>query len=962
MFEFCIRKMLRNKWMVACLLVGFVISTAVMTCIPIYTGSILQRMLVKDLEAEQTESGLYPGNYSITLQTTQQNMSEQEKRELPERFRALEQELNEEELASLGIPLTASSRQYQYLDSYVQVGLNTEKTHKEAMALTGREDFFDHCKLVAGEFPSTEAQDGVIEVMLTEEGLNFYQTALGKTLELCPYEEGGPSQQLRVVGVYTYQEMDDLYWYYPINNYKRTAMMDYGLFQELFGTQGEMLIDNARWLSTFDYHEVQMNQVPELFNRLSLLEQKLNGIGSVSFPADSVFAEYQQRQEELNLTLQALLAPVVLMLFFYLFMVSSLIMEHEKNDISLLKSRGANNLQVLSEALMKNGLVALAAVIPGTLCGLLICKVLGLSNGFLELVDRKNMEVSFQLDSEYLLGLLAVFLIGFLAVIIPAIQASRLSIVEYKRKKVKFFKGAWWKKLGIDVILIALSAYGLYNYQNMSESLAESDTGMLAHIDPSLFLITAVLILGLGLLFVRLFPYLVRLVFAIGKRRWPPALYASFLSVSRSRGKDQFIILFLILTVALAMFHATAARTLNSFMEDRVLYAAGAGLTLELNFPYQESYYKLEEGESSEEGKLVPASKDDEGYLIRSVTYQDIPFQPFLEVKGVETGTKVFRKESVTLSNDSDTWSRVQLMGVIPHEFADVLWMRDDLLPHHINEYLNLLAADPRYVLLSTSMQEEGLKVGDEIEISWQNQPYTMDCVVAGFVDYWPSFNPVRSGDDSGLSSETPELVVANYNLIQAQMRFEPYEVWLDLDDTTLHADIYQDIQEQKLPVSGIVDASQNLIQVKNDPMLQGINGSLTLSFVVTLTVSLIGFLIFWILNLKERTLQFGVLRAMGLSKRSLLVMLGMEQLMITGGSVLAGILIGLLVNRLTVPMLQYLYAPSEQVPPFTVYMEASDYVKIFVVIGLMLLIGIGVLLYMVNRIKIDQALKLGED
>ena len=100
----------------------------------------------------------------------------------------------------------------------------------------------------------------------------------------------------------------------------------------------------------------------------------------------------------------------------------------------------------------------------------------------------------------------------------------------------------------------------------------------------------------------------------------------------------------------------------------------------------------------------------------------------------------------------------------------------------------------------------------------------------------------------------------------------------------------------------------------------------------------------------------------MGLSKHSLLLMLGAEQLMITGGSVLAGVGIGLLVNRLTVPMLQYLYAPSEQVPPFLVYMEASDYVKIFVVIGLMLLLGIGVLLYMINRIKIDQALKLGED
>ena len=69
---------MRNKWMVACLLIGFIISTAVITCIPIYTGSILHRMLIKDMEARQEETGLYPGNYSVTLRAIQPNMQEEE--------------------------------------------------------------------------------------------------------------------------------------------------------------------------------------------------------------------------------------------------------------------------------------------------------------------------------------------------------------------------------------------------------------------------------------------------------------------------------------------------------------------------------------------------------------------------------------------------------------------------------------------------------------------------------------------------------------------------------------------------------------------------------------------------------------------------------------------------------------------------------------------------------------------
>lgn len=964
MFEFCVRKMMRNKWMVACLLIGFIISTAVITCIPIYTGSILHRMLIKDMEARQEETGLYPGNYSVTLRAIQPNMQEEELEKALDTFFLLEKKIDEDNIASLGVPVVVSSKQYRYVDSYVKVVRGTSRDRKEAMNLTGRKDLFDHCSLIAGKFPSSQKNGEIIEVMLTEEGLNFFELSLGDTFDLTPYKERYPAQKLKVVGVYTYKDPGDLYWNSKIEDHKKNAMMDFGLFQDLFVEGETPLIDSANWYYTFDYHDLQMDQVSTVTSRLGQLKSTVGEDASVVFKALEVFRSYTERHENLNMTLQVLLAPVTLMLFFYIFMVSSLIMEHEKNDIALLKSRGANNLQIFSETIMKNGIIALVAVVPGTLAGIFICKVLGLSNGFMELVGRKNINVDFHLNSSYFLGLFSVFMIGFLAIMIPAVQASRMSIVEYKRKKGKFFKGAWWQKIGIDFILIAVSAYLIYNYTNMSRSLSHSDTGMLSYIDPALFLINALLILGLGLLFLRVFPYLIKLIFLIGKRAWSPQLYASFLSVSRSKGKDQFIILFIILTVALAMFHATAARTLNTFMEDRVNYAVGTDMVLGISLPYQDSYYKVAESEEGEETKLEPASPDEEGYLVHSVTYLDIPFQPFEEIKGVGSATKVFQKPGTTVSRGSDDWNDVQLMGITPHEFAKVAWMRSDLLPYHINEYLNLLAEDPRMMLLSSSMKERGLKVGDEIQVAWKDQPYAMDGIVAGFVDYWPSFNPVKSDkqDTETDPDKAPALVIANYSLIQAQMRLEPYEIWLSLDGDITHAEVYQDIQDKKLPVAEVEDAGQQIIQIKNDPMLQGINGSLTLSFVITLAISFIGFLIFWILNLKERTLQFGVLRAMGLSRRSLLLMLGCEQLMITGGAVAAGILIGLLVNKLTIPLLQYLYAPSEQVPPFSIYMDPSDYVKIFVVIALMILFGVLILGRMISKIKIDQALKLGED
>jgi putative ABC transport system permease protein len=108
--------------------------------------------------------------------------------------------------------------------------------------------------------------------------------------------------------------------------------------------------------------------------------------------------------------------------------------------------------------------------------------------------------------------------------------------------------------------------------------------------------------------------------------------------------------------------------------------------------------------------------------------------------------------------------------------------------------------------------------------------------------------------------------------------------------------------------------------------------------------------------------LQFGIFRAMGLSVKNLIGMLVCEQILISGTAILTGIIIGGITSELFVPLLQMVYSAAQQVPPFKVAAAREDYIRIYSVVLVMLGIGLSVLGVIISRIKIHQAIKLGED
>lgn len=964
MLRMVLRKMLNTPWMIICLLIGSILAVAMVSSIPMYTDGVLQRMLVRDLESYQIDTGFYPGRYLVKGSFYSQYQEE----DRAKAYRVFEKKITEELIKEIGLPYVTSTRNLtmDYLTTLPEVQ-REEEPKKRNIKVDALQYLEDHINIIHGRLFSNKKTDDYYEVMVTEQAMQQMDFRLDEVYIVNDLVGRlDVPMKFKVVGVFDIKDLQDPYWFQGLWAYKNAFLMDFNLLQKSFIQTDSPLITNAQWYFAYDYHKMTLENIKGVLAANKIQQRYYSQYRSLEwkFPAIPILDKYNQRETQLKLILWVLQVPILLMLAFYLFMVSQLIIDNDKNEIAVMKSRGASGIQIFFSYLIESLLLSGVALLAGPPLGLLLCTVLGSSNGFLEFVQRTALPLSLS-PKAYQYSLWAILLF-MTTILVPASLASRTSIVQYKQKKARGSKQPIWKKLYLDVLILAIAAYGLYSYnirQGIIGLTGVKGTELTA--DPLLFLISTMFIIGAGLVFLRIYPFIISLIFWLGKKIWSPVLYASFIQVGRSGGQNQFLMLFIIVTLSIGIFNANAARTTNINFEEKIRYEMGADIIIDAYWPNNAP--SPMSPESGMPGSPANIETSDE-----PIQYQEPPFEPFQSLPGVEVATKVLMKDKVSITGLSQRADQVQLMGIIPDEFGKLAWFRQDLLPYNINDYLNFLAQDPRALLLSSSLREKfNLKEGDSVFVTWGDQGY-LEGIVYAFVDYWPTYNPtskqanatsdVKTTDVKASVIETPDIIIANYSYIRAKMALEPYEVWIGKATDATSQTIYDGIEDKDINITALQDTDQMIINMKNDPMVQGTNGVLTLGFIVTMAVSTIGFLIYWILSIQRRALNFGIFRAMGLSSKKVIGMLIWEQILISGVAIIMGILIGSLSSELFVPLLQLGQSAAQQVPPFHVVTNRSDYIRVYSLVSIMLTLGILVLGIIVSRIKIAQAIKLGED
>ena len=940
MIGFVFQKMWSKKWMILSLLLGNLLLVAIAAAGPMYSEAALQRTLTRNLSDYYVGNNKHPGTILLW------SYSDSKKAQY-ERWEQSE-ELFDQMLGELDIPVCYRVDQY-YKDS-VRAVSDIEIKGKQELAdykLTSYTDVEDHIRIIQGEMCSEEIKDNIIEVIVSEKTYVTHRLMLGQELEL-PKEKNAAEEayKIRITGVFENDREQDDYWLSSPADWDNVLLMDAELFRELFVTP-DSPIKNVRteWYAVLDYAKMQGDRVSYYLDVLAKYQEEFRELGTqnLSVYAQKVFENFIMSEQKANITIGVLLVPIFVLLAAFIFMVSGQMLAMEQNEIAVYKSRGANKGQIISVYLIQSACIAVFSFAGGIPLGVFTCKVLGASNSFLEFVNRAALPV--EVGMKVILVALAAALFSVCTMVLPVFKYADVNIVAHKRGKNRAQKSPLWQRLFLDVFLLGASGYGLYQYNSQREYLAQKVLDGAA-LDPILYICSSLFMIGAGLFILRIFPWVVRLIFRIGQRWWSPALYTSFLRIIRTRSNQGFLMIFLILTVAMGVYNAQVARTINANEEDKIRYLNGADIVLQ------------EVLESDEQAAGTMSGQDASGMA----AYEAADFGKYLNLDGIESVTQVIVDKNSSVTMAGGEIKNVMLMGIHTKEFGETAWFKESLLPLHYHEYLNAISQNSQAILVSSNFQELfGYKLGDVLTYTTRQGKYMMG-VICGFVDYWPSYAPVtlRKGKD-GLYSETDNfLIVAHLSQIQASGWEAPGQIWVKTKGAS--GFLYDFAEKNNIKYSMFEDAAAQLIRMKNDPIFQGTNGILTIGFICILLLCTIGFLIYWILSIQSRTLQFGIFRAMGMSMREVFTMLINEQIFITGVSLGAGVLVGVFTSKLFVPLIQIAYSSADQVLPLEIVSLSSDYIRLFAVIGAVILICMIILGVLISKIKISQALKLGED
>ena len=928
--------MWHKKWMFICLLLGSILLIATAASYPMYRNAVSNRMLQDEFGQSLEDNGEWPAMIDMVIMSKKNEngtaMSGMEKitAELPK---------------TLGLTEKNAILFYALTSADAHSMMNREDSDDRSIRLAYMSNIDEHITFLDGDIYSETGVDenGYIEVIINESAMLSLDVVVGECYEFNGLKDvEGNILRIKIAGIFKEDNNSDFYWQNSGEALQMMFFMNDSLFRTMFtGANAGKYSITCHYNVLFQYDDVQASDVADLVSKTNYLTEESNYKSVVSTPDYmNVLSVYTNKESRINTTLFILQIPVMLLLCAFLFMISCQMYELEQNDISVLKSRGASRGQIFRLYLYQNMVLSILGMLVGLPLGSLFCRILGSANNFLEFKIKRSLTVSYNTDVFLYAGVAV--LVSILIMTVPALKHSKLSIVNLKQKKA-LKKRSWWEKCFLDVIFLGVSIYGFYSYSRNTDSLLQNALKGEA-LDPLLYISSSLFILGAGMLLLRLQPLLVGLIYLIRRKKWHPASYASFMETMKNGRKQQYIMLFMILTVSLGMFNAVSARTILQNTLDNTEYLDGADIIM------QETW------------------KDNSAFVGSDPSIEFQYYEPdyarFTGLKGAQCYTKVLDETKAYVTISGTERQSVEVMGIHTKEFGTITSVADEILAKPYYQYLNDLAVNAEGVLVSADFRSVlGYKEGDLL-VFYNASGERARGVIVGFFDYWPSYEPTTVTLDEGnnVNKTANYLIVGHLSTLQQYWGTTPYQVWISVKDNENTDFFYQWIANNNITLSSYTDRDKDVETVTEDPLLQGMNGVLTMSFIVMIILCAVGYLIYWIMSIRSREMMFGVLRAFGMHKEEILQMLINEQIFSGIYSIFAGILIGTIAYKMFVPMLQMAYSTTAQVLPLVLITETSDMVRLYLVVSATMVLCIVILTLLVNKLNITKALKLGEE
>jgi putative ABC transport system permease protein len=945
------KRLLAQRWLALATVAGLIAAVALVISIPLYADAVYYRILEQQLSAANSSDYVKRPPFVFMFRYIGAFHGAVDLEEISQ----VDTYLSGPATRELGLPNTRLVR-------YIKTD-NLRLFPRETVAYADVTDPLEwvnigfisdleaQISLVEGAFPAVSTDpDSPMEVMFSDRMADQLGLQAGEdyvVYQSSRTEAGRSTFQLpiRISGIWRAADPASDFWFY-----NETALTDVLLVpEETYVTRvaPAMVTETylALWYMVMDGADVTTSEVGTLLRRISQVEQRAatllrNTQLSVS-PVDGL-RRYQRSAGLLTTLLYAFSIPILGLLIAFIGLVVGLAVSRQRNEVAVLRSRGASVGQIVGisglEALML-GLLSLLIAIP---LSYLIAMLIGSTRSFLNFTGDVDLRLNFN-ETAFNAGLLALGL-TFLAQILPTFGAARFTIVTYKQEQARTMRPPWWQRMWFDVLLLIPAGYGLYLLRQQGSIAIGGQITSSSSIfeNPLLFLVPALGIFALALFTLRLLPGIMNALAWISARTNSVGLLMASRYLARNRGLYTAPLLLLVLTLSLVAFTTSLAQTLDDHLRDRTYYQVGADARLiELG--------SAPPDESSSPGGAAPTNAAAEQ---TQISWTFVPVSEHLRVPEVKAVSRFATFEgSIQLQG---SWNTIRFAGIDRLDFPNVAFWRRDFAPATLGALMNSLALSHDAVLLPrTLMRQNAIAVGDtiQVQVARYGVRSQMSMKVMGEFNYFPTWY-----------SEDGPLLVANLDYLFEQLGGEfPYDVLVkvapDVDFTQLSRDLRAyDIQ--------VVDwrSSQEAIEIaQQQPERQGLFGVLSVGFLAAAILTVLGFLLYTLFSFRRRFIELGTLRAIGLSTGQMAALLAWELAFLVLVGIGIGTLLGVWMSDLFIPYLQVGTRAIDLTPPFIVGIVWPAIFRIYVLFGLLFVAALAVLVSLLMRMKIFQAIKLGE-
>lgn len=848
---------------------------------------------------------------------------------------------------ALGLPLTALVRHVrtENLSLFADAGDATGYDRQQPLAWASIgfiSNLAEHIELLEGRLPADAAAGAAaVDVLVSAALADKLGLQAGERYVLFGRTDAA-AITVRVAGVWAPRDAAEAFWFYESRAFDEVLFVPEATFRDRLAPVLTGEVGQAAWYLILDGRGLRAGQVDAFLARLTAVQARLAGLLPNSSldasPADAL-RSYRQANSTLTLQLTLFSLPLLALALYFIGLTGGMVVRRQQGEIAIWRSRGASAGQVLAVYAVERLLLGLPAVGLGLWLGRALAGWLGSVRSFLVLgLPAASAQPPVLLNTTAGLFALAAGLAGAAASLLPALAASRHTIITYKWAQARVLRRPWWQRGFLDLALLLAPLYGYYVLRRQGALTLPglSGPGADPFSNPLLFLTPVLFCYALALLSIRLYPLALAGLAALAERLPGVTALLALRQLARVPAGYTGPLALLILTLSLAAFTASMALTLDTSLADQAYYRAGADLRLaELG----ENTAETPAGGPGLGGQTAPAAAQ----------WVFLPVSEHLAVPGVAAAARV--GAFTALARPGERTEVGRLLGVDRVDFAQVAYFRPDFAGGEaLGSLMNRLALAPDQLLASrTFLARYSLQPGDRLRLTVQAADQVADAAftVAGALDLFPTAYPTDG-----------PIFVANLDYLFEQLGgLYPYDVWLRLAPDADPAQVSAGVRGLGVQVVTGQDARGLIAAEQGRPARQGVLGILSAGFVAAAGLTVLGFLLYAVTAFRQRFIELGTLRALGLGAGQLATFLALEQAAVVFGGGAVGTAVGLAASRLFIPFLQV----GPQVPPFVVRIAWSELGAIYAVFGTMFAVAVVALGVLLGRMRIFEAVKLGE-